>query len=278
MRAIDDRSFDVSLVIPCYNEQEAVAFTIQKLLAAFRGACYNLEVVAVDNGSQDETGRIIAELAAADDSIIPHRVAVNEGYGNGILCGIPLCTAPWIGMIPADGQVDAEDVVRLYEAALSSGGPSLLKVRRRFRMDGLARKVVSIAYNLYFRLLWPRIASLDINGSPKLLPREVLLHIQPTSKNWLLDPEIMTKAHAAGVPVIEMNVFARMRSSGVSHVRPGACWEFLYGLLRFRLREYRRWKRQLQRPPIAGSPPVPAGGSRPVNVRNSRETATAHSS
>jgi len=103
-------------------------------------------------------------MASQYTSIIYHRIDVNEGYGNGILTGIPLCTAPWIGIIPADGQVDAEDVVRLFEAIVTTDGKVLAKVRRRFRMDGMRRKIVSSGYNLFVRILWPRLSSWDINA------------------------------------------------------------------------------------------------------------------
>lgn len=225
---------DVSFIMPCYNEETIIGYTIPKLLAAFKNAGYQLELVAIDNGSWDRTGKIIQELAAQNPLIVHHRVEKNEGYGYGVLNGIPLCTAPWIGIIPADGQVDAEDVVRLYEAVAAADGRVMGKVRRRFRMDGLQRKVVSVAYNLFVRLLWPRLGSLDINGSPKLLPRHVITAMDLQSKGWLLDPEIMIKAHYIGLRVLEFNVFARLRGSGVSHVRMGTLWEFLCYLLAFR--------------------------------------------
>ena len=84
---------------------------------------------------------------------------VNIGFGQGILAGIPACTAPWVGMVAADGQVDAEDVVRLYEAAASTNARVFAKVRRRFRMDGFLRKLISIGYNAYVLMLWPGIGS-----------------------------------------------------------------------------------------------------------------------
>jgi hypothetical protein len=102
-------------------------------------------------------------------------------------------------MIPADGQVDAEDVVRLYEAVIVTDGNVVGKVRRRFRMDGLYRKVVSTTYNLFIRTLWPRLGSIDINGSPKLLPAKALREMELSSKGWLLDPELMIKAHYMGI-------------------------------------------------------------------------------
>jgi glycosyltransferase involved in cell wall biosynthesis len=238
---------EISLVMPSYNEDAIVAQTIRRTLAAFDKAGYRVQLVAVDNGSRDRTGEIIGEIAAADARVVPHRVEVNQGYGFGILSGIPRCEAPWIGFIPADGQVDAEDLVRLYEEAVACEEPVVAKARRRFRMDGFTRKVVSVTYNTFFRSLWPRVASFDINGLPKILPRDVVRRMNLSSKDWFLDPEIMIKAHYLGVKVIEFNVFARMRSRGLSHVNAGTCWNFFAGLMRYRFsRELTAWRAERQ--------------------------------
>ena len=238
-------SSDVSFIVPCYNEEDIIGYTLTRLYTAFEKAGYTLELVAVDNGSVDRTGEIINELALKYPSIVYHRVEVNVGYGNGVISGLSCCTAPWTGIIPADGQVDAEDVVRLYEAVITTDGNVLGKVRRRFRMDGMYRKIVSTSYNLFVRLLWPQLESIDINGSPKLLPRHVIMAMDLKSKGWLLDPEIMLKAHHMGVRVVELNVFARMRGNGVSHVRMGTCWEFLQYLLMFRFSK--KWRQDFRK-------------------------------
>jgi glycosyltransferase involved in cell wall biosynthesis len=225
---------DLSIVMPCYNEEAIIGFTIPKLAQAFDKAGYRLELVAVDNGSADRTGEIIRQLAEKYASVVFHRVEKNEGYGWGVLCGMQVCTADWVGIIPADGQVDAEDVVLLFETALASDGRVLAKVRRRFRMDGLTRKVVSTGFNVFIRVLWPRLESIDINGSPKILPRAVMRAMKLRSKDWFLDAEMMVKAHHMGVRVREVNVFARLRGNGLSHVRMSTCWLFLKRLLQFR--------------------------------------------
>ena len=226
---------DLSLIIPCYNEEDVAEYTMGRLLTAFREAGRRLEIIAVDNGSSDGTGAILDRLAQDEPEVRKAVVELNRGYGYGVLNGIPLCRGRWAGIIPADGQVDAEDVVRLFDAADSAGTQVLAKVRRRFRMDGLFRKVVSVSYNLFFRALWPGIASLDINGSPKILPREIFQAMDLVSHDWVLDPEIMVKAHARGLRILEVNVFARMRGGGTSHVRATTCWGFFYRLVRMRL-------------------------------------------
>jgi len=243
----DPAAPDLSLVMPCYNEEEVVGYTIPQLVEAFEAAGHGLELVAVDNGSTDDTGKILQRLVDEGLPVVVHRIDVNEGYGNGILQGFPLARASWVGAIPADGQVDAEDVVKLFEALQQTRGPFLGKVRRRFRLDGLHRKLFSTCYNAFVVALWPGIGSIDINGSPKILRRDVLEAMQLTSRTWFLDPEIMIKAHYMGVKVLEMNVFSRMRGSGFSHVRTSTCWEFFTTLLKYRFSGLLRpWRKSIR--------------------------------
>lgn len=235
---------ELSLVVPCYNEEGSVGYTIPQLLAAFSAAGRNLQLIAVDNGSSDGTGEILEELARQHPQVVPTKVDVNIGYGNGVMEGFRQASAEWVGSIPADGQVDAEDVARLFEAVRATDGNVLGKVRRRFRMDGLVRKIVSISYNLFFRMLWPRMGTLDVNGSPKIFPRRLLPALDLESTEWFLDPELMVKAHYLGLNILELNVFARMRGSGLSHVRAAACWEFFTKLLVYRFSpRLSRWRR-----------------------------------
>jgi glycosyltransferase involved in cell wall biosynthesis len=243
---------DISFVVPAYNEAAGIGPVIGRLFDAFAQAGYQLEIVVVDNGSIDGTGDVLAAMVGKYPRLRIHRVEVNQGYGNGILQGIPLATAEWVGMIPADGQVDAEDVVRLYEAAVATDGDVVAKVRRRFRLDGFSRKVVSIAYNLLILILWPGLGTLDTNGSPKLLRRKTLTTMHLTSTRWFLDPELMIKAYHMKLRVLEVNVFARMRGTGLSHVRPETCWEFLVELLRYRFTGViARWRREHLVPALA---------------------------
>jgi dolichol-phosphate mannosyltransferase len=243
----------LSIVMPAYNEEEIIEYTIHRLLGAFAKAGYRLEIVAVDNGSRDRTGEIISRLAAeSDGAVVHHRVEVNQGYGFGALNGITRCSAPWIGFIPADGQVDAEDVVRLFEAVMATDGWVVGKVRRRFRMDGVLRKVVSVSFNLFTRMLWPRLQTLDVNGNPKILSRALLQSMRLTSREWFLDAEMIIKAHYLGARVIELNVFARMRGAGLSHVRAATCWQFIRNLVAYRLsRDISRWRSEVGHSPRA---------------------------
>jgi glycosyltransferase involved in cell wall biosynthesis len=240
---------EVSFIMPCYNEQEMIPYTIPEFVRAFAAAGHRMELVACDNGSSDRTGEIIKDFVAQGLPVVYHRVEVNEGFGNGVLQSIPVCTAPWIGIMPADGQTDAEDVARLFQIVKHTDGRVIGKVRRRFRMDGLTRKIVSVGFNALVFVLWPGLGSLDVNGNPKIIHRDVIAAMDLRSKRWFIDPEIMVKAHYLGVRLLEMNVFARMRSRGLSHIRASACVEFLVGLLKLKfgrtLSEWRKTRPQV---------------------------------
>lgn len=238
----------VSFIMPCYNEEASIVYTAPRLVHAFSQAGYRLELVACDNGSSDGTGAVIQRLVSEGLPIVAHRVEVNQGYGFGVLSSIPRCSAPYVGIIPADGQVDAEDVVKVFEAVSRASRPVVGKVRRRFRLEGPQRWIVSVVYNLAMAVLWPGLGTLDVNGSPKLLPRSVLEAMKLKSHDWLLDAEIMIKAKYLGVGVLEMNAFSRMRETGVSNVRPTTVFEFLRRLAQFRFGgEIARWRAGLPR-------------------------------
>lgn len=246
----------ISLIMPCYNEEESIPYSVPRLIRAFERENYRLQLVTVDNGSRDRTWELIQQFQAEHPGVItPVQVKTNIGFGNGILQGIPAAVAPWVGTVAADGQVDPEDLVRLFEAATATDGMILAKVRRRFRMDGFLRKIISIGYNSFVWSLWPRLGSLDVNGQPRLMRREVLHAMRLRSTNWLLDPEMLVKAHYLGVRVLELNVFARMRGNGLSHVRMSTCWEFFIHLLKMRFsNELAEWRRDAVPPVIAAKP------------------------
>jgi glycosyltransferase involved in cell wall biosynthesis len=224
----------ISLVIPCYNEASSIRSTATRIIDAFHGQRIQIELVLVDNGSTDKTGAIIDELVAEGLPVVKETVAVNRGYGHGILSGLKRCTGKYAGFLCADSQVDAADVARVAEIAINSETAKLVKVRRRFRMDGMHRKVISILYNVMANVVFGGLHSIDINGNPKILPREYLQRMELRSEDWFLDPEVMIKAKRLGLPVYEFNVLGQMRAEGLSHVRSSTMWEFFLNLMRYR--------------------------------------------
>ncbi len=259
---------ELSLVMPCYNEEECIGDTAPDLAAAFREAGVAFELVLVDNGSTDRTGEIIDHLMEEGEPIRKVHLPVNRGYSGGILAGLGACTAPLIGYLCADGQVAPRDVVRTFNLMADREERVLAKVRRRFRQDSWKRKIVSIIYNGMMPVIFGWLGAIDINGSPKIFSRKNFQVMKLRSRDWFLDPEIILKAKGLHLRVIEIDVEGYARYGGASNVRPGTIIEFLKNIWRYRLGSYlRNWKRDVwaeRDPAERKAPPVPArsGGAR----------------
>ncbi|MHC4469763.1 MAG: glycosyltransferase [Planctomycetota bacterium] len=246
----------LSLAIPCYNEEDCVGDTVPPLVEAFHQDGVDLELVLVNNGSTDRTGEIIDEMIASGLPIVKVDIPRNQGYSNGIMRGLEQCRAPVIGFCHADGQVSPQDVVRTYRLIENREERVLTKVRRRYRQDSWKRKIVSIIYNGMMQIVFGWLGSIDINGSPKIFSRRNFQAMELRSRDWFLDPEIILKAKGLGMRTIEIDVEGHARHGGASHVRPATMMEFLLNIWRYRTSGHlRRWRKaQYVKKPI---PPKP---------------------
>lgn len=102
-----------SLVLPVYNEEEAIAFTLDYLHETLRSAGCEYEIVAVNDGSTDYTGKILG--SRSDIQLIEHRR--NRGYGAAIKTGIRHAKYPLIVITDADGTYPNERIPELVRLA-----------------------------------------------------------------------------------------------------------------------------------------------------------------
>ena len=109
LRQNSARPVEVSVVIPCLNEANSLAFCVDKALEAFRGAGLSGEVIVADNGSTD--GSIeVAEKRGARVVQVSQR-----GYGSALRAGIGAARGEFIVMGDADDSYDFGDVPRFVE-------------------------------------------------------------------------------------------------------------------------------------------------------------------
>ena len=94
----------ISIVIPAYNESEAIAEVVGEL----RSAATWREIIVVDDGSSDGTGE---RAAAAGATVVRH--AYNIGNGAAVKNGIRRASGEYVLIIDADGQHPPEDALRL---------------------------------------------------------------------------------------------------------------------------------------------------------------------
>jgi glycosyltransferase involved in cell wall biosynthesis len=106
----------LSLVIPCYNEQD----NLRPLMAAIRAAVDPLkllyEVVITDDCSKDRSWEILKELAAGDPRVRVQRFAFNCGESAASWAGLKAARGQYLVTLDADLQNDPKDLPKFLEA------------------------------------------------------------------------------------------------------------------------------------------------------------------
>ncbi|EME69319.1 family 2 glycosyl transferase [Paramagnetospirillum caucaseum] len=100
----------ISVVIPAYNEEGAIADTVERVRAILAGMERGGEVIVVDDGSLDDTAAL-AEKAGAVLVRKPH----NVGYGHSLKLGIKAATHDTIVIVDADGTYPIETIPAMIE-------------------------------------------------------------------------------------------------------------------------------------------------------------------
>ncbi|MDF3931064.1 poly-beta-1,6-N-acetyl-D-glucosamine synthase [Pseudomonas citronellolis] len=100
----------VSILIPCYNEGENARETIGAALAQ-RYA--NIEVIAINDGSRDNTGEVLNELAAQHPRLRVLHLAQNQGKAIGLRMGALAAHSEYLVCIDGDALLDPDAVAYL---------------------------------------------------------------------------------------------------------------------------------------------------------------------
>lgn len=128
----------MSLVIPAYNEQENVDALLSRVSAALAQTGRPFEVVIVDDGSSDDTPRLLREAMARLPWLRVLRLQKNSGQSAAFDAGFKAARGDVIATIDADLQNDPEEIPRLLPML---DGYDMVTGWRRDRQDTRFRKV-----------------------------------------------------------------------------------------------------------------------------------------
>jgi glycosyltransferase involved in cell wall biosynthesis len=223
---------DLGVVVPFYNEQATAGPVAKGLLDALDASGLDFEAAFVADGSSDGTVAELRDVAGRRREVQILWRGEAEGYGAAILHGFSRLTADYVGWLDGDGQVPPEALLSLLAAMRGTDAP-LGMGQRVQRQDGVVRRVASRGYNWLMRRL-TGFPLPDINAKPKLLRRDLLHEINPTSRDWFIDTEIVAGAFHRGYPVVRIPVPFLERRHGSSKVRLGIVAEYVGNLRRFR--------------------------------------------
>ncbi|MBO4686967.1 MAG: glycosyltransferase family 2 protein [Clostridiales bacterium] len=107
----------VSLMVPCYNEQEALPFLYDALCKVMEEcAQYEYELIFVNDGSRDKTLSLLKELAVKDSRVRYISFSRNFGKEAAMYAGLSAAKGEWIGLLDADMQDPPSLLPQMFQA------------------------------------------------------------------------------------------------------------------------------------------------------------------
>jgi len=192
-----------SVVMPCYNERHTIAEIVRRVLAQDTVA----ELIIVDDGSDDGTREILAEL---DDPRI--KVVLqprNEGKGAALRTGFVSARSPFVLIQDADLEYDPVDYAKML-GPLETGKADVV-FGSRF-LGGEAHRVLYFWHsvgNKFLTLLSNVFTDLnltDMETCYKAFRLEVVREIELTESGFGIEPEITAKVAGGGWRIWEVGI------------------------------------------------------------------------
>ena len=231
------RVAELSYFFPAHDEAENIEALVSEALEALPRLAEAFEIVAVDDGSKDDTAAIADRLAIAHPGVfrvVHHRV--NQGYGAALRSGFAAAAYPLIAFTDGDRQFRVADLGRLLARAAAPDRPDVVVGYRLRRADPTIRLVYARTYRLCLRLFFG-LSVRDVDCACKLFRREALAGIRLESGGAFLSAELLIKIRARGKRLSEVGIPHYPRTAGrASGANPRVVLRAVRDFWRLRLR------------------------------------------
>lgn len=223
----------LSVVIPCYNEEKNIPTVLKNFARSFEGRS-DLELVIVDNGSRDESARVIEEETRRHGYGFVRKVRVekNQGYGFGILAGLKEAWGDLLAWTHADLQTDPADVLKAYRLYLNEAGKGAGVLVKGFRRNrALSERIFSFGMQTLASLTLGAPLS-EINAQPKLFPRALYEAMKHPPHDFSLDLYLLYAARRLGYKIVTLDVDFKNRLYGEAKGGGGSDFKTRWKLLK----------------------------------------------
>jgi len=201
----------LSVVIPAYNEEERISKTLVSVSDYLNERGGDYEVVVVDDGSLDQTARVVAGFENLNPRVRLLSYGENRGKGFALRFGVKNSKGELVLINDADGASPIEEVERL-ENALSKGAQVAIGSRAMISRETAVRsvwyrKLLGKAFNGFVNfMVLPGIA--DTQCGFKLFEREIAQDLfgRQRADGFSFDVEILFLARKAGYKIVEVPI------------------------------------------------------------------------
>lgn len=153
----------ISLIVPCYNEQEVLPIFYKETCKVIEKMDADFEFVFIDDGSKDNTVLIMRELAEKDDRVFYYSFSRNFGKEAGIYAGLSNAKGDICVVMDADMQDPPSLLPQMYDAIINEGYDSVATCRETREGEPPVR---SFFARLFYKII-NKISDADIKDGAR---------------------------------------------------------------------------------------------------------------
>jgi glycosyltransferase involved in cell wall biosynthesis len=219
---------ELSIVIPCRNEEDTIARCIGELHETIAREGYTAEIVVCDNASEDATAAVARDAGAV---VVAQPI---RGYGASVLRGFEAARGEFVVVVDGDGTYDVSKLHRFveplragYDMVLGTRRngtilPGAMKRRHRHVLEPLQTHLLRRAFGLHVS---------DVRCGLRSIRRDALERLRLGAVGMEFASEWLTEAGRAGLTTVEVPVAFGPRAAGRQRRSVGDGWRVIRQLL-----------------------------------------------
>lgn len=197
------KNIAISVFFPCYNDAGSIGLLVEDANDLLKEYTEKYEIIVIDDGSRDESRKILKKLALKIPKMryIFHKE--NLGYGGALRSGFKAARYDWVFYTDGDGQYDVKDLRKLL--MLVGKKVELVQGYKLKRHDPLYRVWVGSAYQNFSKILFG-LKIKDVDCDFRLIKKSTLDKINLTHNSGVICVELVKKLQDNGCRFVEVGV------------------------------------------------------------------------
>lgn len=211
----------ISVIVPVYNEQASIEMVIREAVSTLEEVGREYEVLVIDDGSTDDTGKIADRIAEEYSQVRVIHHERNKGLGAVYRTAFSNVRYDHVTLLAGDGEVPAS-TIQTFVSSIDGVDVVLgFLPHGKFLRDGKPdwrSRLLSGAERMLYRNLFGTFPKFQGN----LMFRRKLLEELPlysTGRGWMIMSELLIRASRAGYRMVSVPIEMRPRIAGKSKVK-----------------------------------------------------------